>query len=216
MAVLSTGFVIVGAYAKKIRKTLFAQFKDRIKDKEIVGKLAYASAQLNKVIFEIVVNKLRLEKGDLVKIMIEYDFDENKKEITWKFDKLKIFSFRRVPQEEIEKVVEEVVEKLKEIKLYEVEKLGETVDEDLIFSVLKEGKEVGIIVTTKLDENSYLLKKVVVVDESPFEIEKVKIEVDGSLKECLSNIVNLETSLRKNISKEDAKKLLEQLKKKLE
>lgn len=216
MAVLSTGFVIVGAYAKKIRKTLFAQFKDKIKDKEIVGKLAYASAQLNKVIFEIVVNKLRLEKGDLVKIMIEYDFDENKKEITWKFDKLKIFSFRRVPQEEIEKVVEEVVEKLKEIKLYEVEKLGETVDEDLIFSVLKEGKEVGIIVTTKLDENSYLLKKVVVVDENPFEIEKVKIEVDGSLKECLSNIVNLETSLRKNISKEDAKKLLEQLKKKLE
>ncbi|MCS7093727.1 MAG: DUF2258 domain-containing protein [Candidatus Aenigmarchaeota archaeon] len=216
MAVLSTGFVIVGAYAKKIRKTLFAQFKDKIKDKEIVGKLAYASAQLNKVIFEIVVNKLRLEKGDLVKIMIEYDFDENKKEIVWKFDKLKIFSFRRVPQEEIEKVVEEVVEKLKEIKLYEVEKLGETVDEDLIFSVLKEGKEVGIIVTTKLDENSYLLKKVVVVDENPFEIEKVKIEVDGSLKECLSNIVNLETSLRKNISKEDAKKLLEQLKKKLE
>ncbi|MCX8190713.1 MAG: hypothetical protein N3D78_00785 [Candidatus Aenigmarchaeota archaeon] len=89
-------------------------------------------------------------------------------------------------------------------------------DKDLIFSVLKEGKEVGIIVTTKLDENSYLLKKVVVVDENPFEIEKVKIEVDGSLKECLSNIVNLETSLRKNISKEDAKKLLEQLKKKLE
>ncbi|MCX8190714.1 MAG: DUF2258 domain-containing protein [Candidatus Aenigmarchaeota archaeon] len=113
MAVLSTGFVIVGAYAKKIRKTLFAQFKDKIKDKEIVGKLAYASAQLNKVIFEIVVNKLRLEKGDLVKIMIEYDFDENKKEIVWKFDKLKIFSFRRVPQGDIDKAVEEVVEKLK-------------------------------------------------------------------------------------------------------
>ena len=59
MPTLSTGYVIVGAYAIKIRRTLFAQQKDRIKNKELDGKeIARASGELNKVLFDILVNKL--------------------------------------------------------------------------------------------------------------------------------------------------------------
>ncbi|MEM4461108.1 MAG: DUF2258 domain-containing protein [Nanopusillaceae archaeon] len=215
MTRLSTGFVIVGAYAKKLRKTLFAQLKDKIKDKEIANKLAYSSAQLNKLLFEVIVNKLKLEKGDLVKIVIEYEFDENKKEVNWKYDTLKIISYKKVPQEEIEKHLEETLKELKGEPIFTIEKIGESADGDLIFSVLSNNKDVGIMVITPLDEKSYLLKKAVVVDKEAFEIEKVKLEEVESLSETLTNIVNFETSLRKTINKEEGLNLINMIKKKL-
>ncbi|MFH7880410.1 MAG: DUF2258 domain-containing protein [Candidatus Aenigmatarchaeota archaeon] len=215
MTRLSTGFVIVGAYAKKLRKTLFAQLKDKIKDKEIANKLAYSSAQLNKLLFEVIVNKLKLEKGDLVKIVIEYEFDENKKEVEWKYDTLKIISYKKVPQEEIEKHLEETLKELKGEPIFTIEKIGESADGDLIFSVLSNNKDVGIMVITPLDEKSYLLKKAVVVDKEAFEIEKVKLEEVESLFETLTNIVNFETSLRKTINKEEGLNLINMIKKKL-
>lgn len=215
MTRLSTGFVIVGAYAKKLRKTLFAQLKDKIKDKEIANKLAYSSAQLNKLLFEVIVNKLKLEKGDLVKIVIEYEFDENKKEVEWKYDTLKIISYKKVPQEEIEKHLEETLKELKGEPIFTIEKIGESADGDLIFSVLSNNKDVGIMVITPLDEKSYLLKKAVVVDKEAFEIEKVKLEEVESLSETLTNIVNFETSLRKTINKEEGLNLINMIKKKL-
>lgn len=215
MTRLSTGFVIVGAYAKKLRKTLFAQLKDKIKDKEIANKLAYSSAQLNKLLFEVIVNKLKLEKGDLVKIVIEYEFDENKKEVEWKYDTLKIISYKKVPQEEIEKHLEETLKELKGEPIFTIEKIGESADGDLIFSVLSNNKDVGIMVITPLDEKSYLLKKAVVVDKEAFEIEKVKLEEVESLSETLTNIVNFETGLRKTINKEEGLNLINMIKKKL-
>ncbi|MEM0333589.1 MAG: DUF2258 domain-containing protein [Candidatus Aenigmatarchaeota archaeon] len=215
MVRLSTGFVIVGAYAKKLRKTLFAQLKEKMKDKEIASKLAYASAQLNKLLFEVIVNKLKLEKGDLVKIVIEYEFDENNKEVNWKYDTLKIISYKKVPQEEIEKHLEETLKELKGEPIFTIEKIGESADGDLIFSVLSNNKDVGIMVITPLDEKSYLLKKAVVVDKEAFEIEKVKLEEVESLSETLTNIVNFETSLRKTINKEEGLNLINMIKKKL-
>ncbi len=35
MPLLSTGLIIAGAYADKVRRTLFAQLKDKIKHNEI-------------------------------------------------------------------------------------------------------------------------------------------------------------------------------------
>jgi len=216
MVRLSTGFVIVGAYAKKLRKTLFAQLKEKMKDKEIASKLAYASAQLNKLLFEVIVNKLKLEKGDLVKIVIEYEFDENNKEVNWKYDTLKITSYKKVPQEEIERCLEETLRELKEDSILTVEKVGDTADGDIIFSILNNNKkEVGIIVTTPLNEKTYLLKKAVVADKEAFEIEKIKIEEVESITEALTNIVNFDTSLRKKLNREDAQRLIEAIKKKL-
>ena len=82
MATLNTGLVIVGAYADKVRRTLFAQLKDRIKAKEIDSKIvAKASGDLNKLLYEIFVNRLKLDKGDVVRIVVNYDVVDG--EIVW-------------------------------------------------------------------------------------------------------------------------------------
>ena len=86
---LSSGYIIVGAYADKIRRTLFAQLRDKIKSKEIDSKeVARAAAELNKLLYEILVNKLGLDKGDVVRIIVEYDVADDR--INWNLETLKI------------------------------------------------------------------------------------------------------------------------------
>ncbi|MGC8993313.1 MAG: single- stranded DNA-binding family protein [Candidatus Aenigmatarchaeota archaeon] len=213
---LSSGFVIVGAYAKKIRKTLFAQLKDKVKDKEVSKKLAYASAQLNKLIFDILINKLKLEKGDLVRISIEYEFDESKKEVVWKPETLRVFCFKRIPQEEIEKIVQESLKSFAtESFVYGTKKIGESLDGDLIYSLTHSGKDVGIAIITPLNEKEFLLKKAIVKEPETFIIEKAKLEVEENLEEALKSLINTEVSLRKKIEKAEAERLEETIRKKL-
>jgi hypothetical protein len=77
MVLLSSGLVIAGAYADKIRRTLFAQLRDYVKkDKEWGQKIAYAAAQLNRLLYTVLVEQLKVDKGDVVRIRIEYDVDE--------------------------------------------------------------------------------------------------------------------------------------------
>ncbi|NHV45151.1 MAG: DUF2258 domain-containing protein, partial [Candidatus Verstraetearchaeota archaeon] len=63
MSQLTTGLVITGAYADEIRKTLFAQLKDNIKKGEIPSQeVARAIAELNRILYHILVEKLKLDK----------------------------------------------------------------------------------------------------------------------------------------------------------
>ncbi len=56
---LSSGYVIVGTYADKIRRTLFAQMKNAIKSEEIDSKeVARAAAELDRLLYEVFVNKV--------------------------------------------------------------------------------------------------------------------------------------------------------------
>jgi len=72
---LSSGLVIAGAYADKIRRTLFAQLKDLVKqDKSFSKEVARATGELNAVLFRILVEELKL-KGDVVRIRINYNVD---------------------------------------------------------------------------------------------------------------------------------------------
>lgn len=119
MPQLSTGFVIAGAYADKLRRVLFAQLRDAIKRGEIDNKtVAQRAGELNRLLFEILVNKLKIDKGDVVRIRIEYDVKDG--DIVWKLDTLRIEAFRRIPDEEIEKVVKESIGKKEEILAREV------------------------------------------------------------------------------------------------
>ncbi len=119
MPLLSTGFVIAGAYADKVRRVLFAQLRDRIKSGEIDNKTVAARAgELNRLLFEILVNKLKIDKGDVVRIRIEYDVRNG--DIVWKLDTLRIEAFRRIPDEEVEKIVKESISKYEEILASEV------------------------------------------------------------------------------------------------
>jgi len=114
MPLLSTGFVIAGAYADKVRRVLFAQLRDRVKAGEIKSRtIATRASELNRLLFEILVNKLKITKRDVVRIRIEYDVHNG--DIVWKLDTLHIEAFRRIPDPEIEKVVKDSIDRYDEI-----------------------------------------------------------------------------------------------------
>jgi len=89
VAILRSGYVIAGAYADKVRRTLFAQTRELVRSGELTPQeVARASGELNKVLYEVFVNRLRTDKGDVVMIDIEYEVEEGR--IKWNYDKLNV------------------------------------------------------------------------------------------------------------------------------
>ena len=120
MPELSTGLVIAGAYADKLRRTLFAQLRDQMKQGIVSGQdIARAAAEINRLLYEILVDDLRIDKGDVVRIRISYDLVDG--EIKWHLDTLRIEAFRRIPDEE---VMNRVRARIKEIGRTEEKKAG--------------------------------------------------------------------------------------------
>ncbi|WP_070807832.1 DUF2258 domain-containing protein [Pyrodictium occultum] len=114
MPQLSTGLVIAGAYADKLRRVLFAQLRNDIKSGKIDSKqVARRAGELNRLLFEILVNKLHIDKGDAVRIRVEYEVRDG--DIEWKLDTLQMEAFRRIPDEEVRKAVLEVIEKAEHV-----------------------------------------------------------------------------------------------------
>ncbi|MEM0506921.1 MAG: DUF2258 domain-containing protein, partial [Thermosphaera sp.] len=129
---LNTGIVISGGYATKVRRTLFAQLRNEIKnDKNLAREAARASAELNRVIYHVLVESLRTDKGDAVRIRVKYRIDEPSKRIVFDYNTLKLEVFKRIPDEQVSATVEKVLkEKLEEvIKQYSVLPVAERVEE---------------------------------------------------------------------------------------
>ncbi len=109
MASLSTGFIIVGAYADKLRRTLFAQLSDKLRNKVIDPKeVARAAAEANQFLFDTLVNGLGLDKGDVVRIRMDFEIEDS--HIKWNYDSLRIDAFRRVSEEEIKELIRKKIE----------------------------------------------------------------------------------------------------------
>jgi len=188
---LSSGYIIVGAYADKIRRTLFAQLKNHIKNKEIDPKMvAKASGELNKLLYEILVNKLKLDKGDVVRVMVEYDLVDG--EVLWKLDTLKVEAFKRMPEEEIKPVVEDAITRMEELEeieemKFEIEKAGETDLGDVVYLVKADGEFAGTLILTPL--NGEGLVRGALIKPNPVVIEKMKIDTSEDLKQVLVEVV---------------------------
>ncbi|MEM4576384.1 MAG: DUF2258 domain-containing protein [Candidatus Nezhaarchaeales archaeon] len=106
MATLNTGLIIAGAYADKARRVLMAQVKGQVNPQEAVR----ASAELNKVLYEVIVNGIKADKGDVVRVVIDYELNNN--QIKWNFETLRIEFFKRVPDEEVKRKICEALTKV--------------------------------------------------------------------------------------------------------
>jgi hypothetical protein len=215
MALLSSGLVIAGAYADKIRRTLFAQLRDYVrKDKEWAQKIAFATAQLNRLLYAILVEQLKVDKGDVVRVRVEYDVDETSKNIVWKWDTLVIEAFKRVPKEHVEAVIKQALSKVAELTIaavaYNVTQLGETADGDVVFTVKLNDREVGAAIVTPVNDTLAILKRGAVLEPTPAIFERVKLEIqpgksiEDSLRVALSTVMQT----ARHVSYEEALKLI--------
>jgi len=215
MPTLSTGYVIVGAYAIKIRRTLFAQQKDRIKNKELDGKeIARASGELNKVLFDILVNKLSLDRGDMVRVRIDYEISNGM--VKWNYDTIRIDAFKRIDENEIKSKIEEAIKSIRsqreESAKYEIKSIGKTELDDVIYEIRLNGEEIGLIIATPIDSETLI--RGALIEPKPVEIEKTKVGVSGdNLESYLSEHIAAVINNAKEISEEKAKETIENAKK---
>ena len=215
MARLSSGFVIAGAYADKIRRTMFAQLRDYIRrDKEWGQKIALAVAQLNRLLYTVFVEQLKIDKGDVVRVRIEYEVDETNKNIVWKWDTLSVEVFRRVSQEQVDSIVKQLVSKASEVALaavaYDVTKLGETFDGDVVFAIKLGEREVGAAILTPVNDSLAILKRGAVVEPTPAIFEKVKLDIQPgkTIEEVLKTTLSTVMQAAKHVSYDEALKIM--------
>lgn len=114
---INTGIVITGAYADKLRRTLFAQLSGYVrKGKEYAREIARASGEVNKLLYIAIVENLKSDKGDAVRIRIKYRYDPRINKLTWDYSTLRIEFFKRKPDDEVNSIVKKVIDThLKEI-----------------------------------------------------------------------------------------------------
>ncbi len=109
---LNTGIVIAGAYASKVRRSLFAQLSNIVRSNKNASKeVARASAELNWVLYRAIVESLKADKGDAVRVRIKYTYDPAQNKLEWDYDSLRVELFRRVPDGEVEEKVRETVKR---------------------------------------------------------------------------------------------------------
>jgi hypothetical protein len=204
MPTLKSGAVILGAYASKIRKTLFAQLKDKVKAGEISSQeIARAAGELNKTLYVLFVERLKLEKGDVVRVSIEYGME--KQEINWKWDTIKIECFKRISEDEIMKNLSEI---LKEGKTkYIIRKLRETKLGDIIFEILENEKQTGLIVVTPLNDEIIVRGAI----RPTTLIPKIRMKIEGNIEEYLSNSLKEILESGKQVEKEEVEKIVSEI-----
>jgi len=208
---LRTGLVIAGGYADKVRRVLFAQLKDRIKKGELSNTdVARAAAELNRLLFEILVNRLQIDKGDVVRITIDYEVDPP--EIRWLLDTLRIQAWRRIPDEEVEAKVRGAMESAREYMTrveLGVRKLGETDTGDVVYEVLFHGRRAGLLLVTPLQGTAVV--RGAITEPSPMVIRRTTIDYEGDLDEAIAARITGLFENAANTELRDAQKLIREI-----
>ena len=204
--------VIAGGYADKIRRALFAQLRDRVKSGELSNsEVARAAGELNRFLFELLVNKLNVDKGDVVRVSIDYDVEEST--IKWDYRTLQVQVWRRVPDEEVARVLEESVERAGEILAEEIRfeavKLGDTDTEDIVYEIRYGGKPVGALLVTPLDGE--IIVRGAVAEPTPLHLKRTRIEgvddPDDYIRENISAIMQR----AENVERREAERVVREI-----
>jgi len=114
---LSTGIIVAARFADKLRRVALVAFGKMV-DKNVVLRDV---AELNKELYEEIVNKRKIGKLDVIRILVDAEYDEKENRI--KFSNIRIQHF--VPEDEcasrenlerLQKENEELRSKLEKIK----------------------------------------------------------------------------------------------------
>lgn len=110
----NTGLVIAGAYADKVRRTLFAQLKDYVRKGEVTSQeVAKAIGELNMILYNIIVEEMKLDKGDVVRITLQYGIENG--QIKWNYSSLRIEVFKKIPDENVQEAISKSLRKVNEL-----------------------------------------------------------------------------------------------------
>lgn len=214
MPTLSSGYVIAGAYADKLRRTMFAQLREEVKKGTIsTQEIARAVGELNSTLYRILVERLRIDKGDVVRIRIDYRIENGR--IVWDSSTLQIEIFRR--DQEAERTIKERGSELwgelygRGVE-YQIIRLGETIDGDVIYTAKLGEEEVGALAVTQLD-NELFIKKGAVIHPSPMVFEKLRIPIPEGAgpEEALAKRILEAQKAGKHVSEEEARKIINYL-----
>ena len=102
---LRTGVIPAARYASKLRRVAFAVLRGTAPNEVIIRDIS----ELNKELYHKIVEEMKCQKGDLIRITVDATYDEENKKII--FENLKIERF--VPESEIKKKYEEELERLR-------------------------------------------------------------------------------------------------------
>lgn len=114
---LRTGIIPAARYADKLRRATLAAFK-AVAPREIILRDV---AEFNKELYKKIVEELKIDKGDLIRIVVDATYDEKEQKIT--FGKPVITKF--VPEDEVKAKYEEKMRRLKN----EIEQLRQRIEE---------------------------------------------------------------------------------------
>ncbi len=209
---LRTGLVIAGGYADKVRRVLFAQLRDLIKSGEISNAdVARAAAELNRLLFEILVNKLQVDKGDVVRISIDYTVDEEG--IKWNLETLQIQVWKRIPDEDVEAKVKEALPEAEALMKgaieLQVNKLGETDTGDIVYEVTYNNMRVGALLVTPLNGNAVV--RGAITEPTPMVLKRSVVEVEGNLDDFIRENASRLISNARNTEKREAEKVVREI-----
>ncbi|MCE4609116.1 MAG: DUF2258 domain-containing protein [Desulfurococcales archaeon] len=212
MPTLRSGLVIAGGYADKVRRVLFAQLKDKIKNGEIdAKKVAQAAGELNRLLFEILVTNLQVDKGDVVRISVDYEIGDG--EIKWLLDTLTVQVWKRVPDEEVESKLKSVVSRAEEVleeePSYQLEKLGETDTGDIVFKLVYQDQDAGAIMITPINGQAIVRASVLV--PAPKVIKKKIVEVSGDIDSYLEDNLSSLLSDAEDVEKRIAERIYREI-----
>ncbi len=213
MPTLNTGLIISGGYADKVRKTLFAQLRSAVGSGSISSQeVARAVAELNQALYGILVDKLKAERGDVVRVRVDYEVAEGR--VQWLWNTLRIELFRRVPDEEVARQVAEALAEAekaaKAVEAYTVKRAVTTSLGDSLYRVLLEDRRVGIFMASRLGEEAVV--KGATVEPAPTIIEGYKLNLQGrSLDEAIAREVSSIIQSGRKTSPDEAEKALKEL-----
>ena len=184
---LSSGFIIVGAYDDKVRRTLFGMAKGKAPQQE----LARAAGELNKLLYRIFVDELKLDKGDVVRVKIPYVIKDGK--VFWDYPQLSIEVYKKMKEEELKKVVDKVIKEIEvvivEKPLYILKPRTTTLTGEIVFDVVIKDRKVESVKAIKEGDKWRIWGAVLEPFPSIFEGEEIEVSMTDELQAIFGGLM---------------------------